>query len=225
MATNFSVTLDTAAPASPTLAVNAGASYATAQPATANIGTADGSTAGYQIKVWGNVDPAANANIQATEGASSWIPYNAAQPITLSAGDGLKTISMRIRDDVWNETAPVSDSITLDTTIPVPNVTVGPDVSKVSKVTGKRTVSFTFQSDTSAQAWKVKVVPSAGSLESAGTTIPTTNGSTQMTGGALAATTPKACTIDGADLELASSGDGAKIVKVFVQDDSGLWSI
>jgi hypothetical protein len=46
-----------------------------------------------------------------------------------------------------------------------------------------------------------------------------------VTGGALAATTNQSVTIKGADLEAASAGDGAKIVKVFGQDAAGLWSV
>jgi hypothetical protein len=41
---------------------------------------------------------------------------------------------------------------------------------------------------------------------------------------ATAADASISCTINGADLETASSGDGAKIVKVFVKDASGNWS-
>ncbi len=71
MPANFTLTLDTTAPLTPTLAINGGASSATAQAATANISTSDGSTTGYQIKLWGSVDLTANPNIQATEGTSA----------------------------------------------------------------------------------------------------------------------------------------------------------
>jgi len=225
MPSTFNLTLDTTAPLTPTLAIAAGAAYATAQATTANISTADASTAGYQIKVWGDVDAAANANIQTTEGASSWIAYNAAQPITLSTGDASKSISMRIRDDVGNSTAVVTDTITLDTTLPVPNISVAASPTKISKVATFDTTTFSFQSDSAVQSWKVKVVPATNSIESAGTTIPVTAGSANVTGGALAATTNQSVTIKGSDLETASAGDGSKIVKVFVQDLSGAWSV
>jgi hypothetical protein len=192
-ATNFTLTLDTTAPTTPTFSVNAGATYATTQAVTGNFSTADSSTAGYQIKIWGDVDPADNANIQTTEGASSWITYSAAQAFKLSTGDGLKNLSARIRDDVGNQTAILTDSITLDTTLPVPNITVAASPTKISKVATFDTSTFTFQSDTAIQAWKVKVVPSAGSLESAGTTIPTTAGSANTTGGATKSRASSTC--------------------------------
>jgi hypothetical protein len=101
---------------------------------------------------------------------------------------------------------------------------VAPSPTKISKVATFDTSTFQFQADSAIQAWKVKVVPATGSVENAGTTIPTTAGSSNTTGGALAATTNQTVTIKGADLETASAGDGAKIVKVFVQDAAGLWS-
>jgi len=224
-ATNFNLTLDTTAPTTPTFTINGGAAYATAQAVTGNFSTADASTVGYQIKVWGNVDTTANANIQATEGASAWIAYTASQAVTLLTGDGSKTLSARIRDDVGNQTAILSASITLDTTLPVPNITVAASPTKISTVATFDTSTFTFQSDTAIQAWKVKVVPAVGSIESAGTLIPTTAGSASTSGGSLAAVTNQSVTIKGADLQTASAGDGAKIVKVFVQDLAGNWSV
>lgn len=225
MANNFTLTLDTTAPSTPTLAIAAGATYATAQATTANITTADGVTTGYQILLWGSVDTAANANIQATEGASSWIAYTTSQAITLSSGDGVKTINLRIRDDVGNQTSIVTDTITLDTTLPVVTISVAFAPTTISKIAVFDTAVGSFQADTAIQAWKVKVVPATGSSESAGTLIPTTAGSLNTSGGALGATTNQSVTIKGTDLETASAGDGAKIVKIFAQDLAGLWSV
>lgn len=226
MASNFTITLDTTAPAGVTISLAAGAAATAVQDITATIGTSDGVTTGYQMKLWGSVDPAANANIQATEGASAWIAYSTSQAVRLSTGDGSKTVNLKIRDDVWNESAQQSDSITLDTTLPVPNITVGPDTTRVSKIAGKRTVNFSWQSDTPFEEYKVKVVPATNSIESAGTVIPTTNGSSNVASaaGGFPATTNINTVIDGRDLELASSGDGDKIVKVFVREASGNWS-
>jgi hypothetical protein len=222
----FNLVLDTTAPGGMALQINGGAAYATSRDVTAALTTTDSPTTGYQMKLWGNVDLAYNANIQDTEANSTWITYNAAQAVRLSTGDGSKTVSGKIRDDVWNESSIPSDSITLDTTVPVVTIQSSyPDVTKVSKVSGKRTCTVRWQSDTHIQAWKVKVVSSGASLESTGTTIGTTNGSTGMTGGALNAATNQDSVIDGRDLEVASAGDGTKVVKIFVQDDAGNWSV
>lgn len=221
----FEVTLDTTGPGTPTFSIASGATFVTSVSTTANFTTADTPTTGYQVKIWGTgIDKTFNASIQDTEVASEWITFAASVAIKLTAGDGLKTVKAKIRDDVWNETAELSDTVTLDTTVPVATVSSGPDVEKVSKISGKRTVSFEFQSDVAIQAWKVKVVPATNSIHSAGTQILTTNGSTNVTGAALAKETNKAVTIDGRDLEVASSGDGKKIIKVFVQDEAGNWS-
>ena len=225
-ATNFSVTLDTTAPGTPTFAIAAGAAYATAQVTTADFSTADTPTTGYQVLIWGDVDAAYDADVQTTEGASAWKAYSTSIAIKLSATDGSKTVHAKIRDDVWNATTQLDDTITLDTTLPTPNITVGPDVAKVSKISGKRVVSFSWQADSDFDEYKVKVVPATSSIQSAGTTVATTNGSTNMAGsaGGYPATTPIDSTIDGRDLEVADSGDGAKIVKVFVKDTAGNWS-
>ena len=146
-ATNFSVDLDTTAPGTPTFAVAAGAAYATAQVTTADFTTTDTPTTGYQVLIWGDVDDTYDADVQTTEGASAWKAYSTSIAIKLSATDGSKTVHAKIRDDVWNATTQLDDSITLDTTLPTPNITVGPDVPKVSKISGKRVVSFSWQSD------------------------------------------------------------------------------
>lgn len=222
MANNFTVTLDTTGPSSPSISYPA---YATAQLITVTISTGDGVTTGYQMKIWGDVDGAYDANVQPLEANSAWMTYATSKQVKLSATDGNKTVYLKLRDDVLNESAQASDMITLDTTKPIPSITVGPDVTKVSKIATKDTIQLSFQSDQAIVAWKVKAVASTSDTESMGTQIPTTAGSTNVTGGALAATTNQAVTIKAADLETASPGDGAKIVKVFVQDAAGNWSV
>lgn len=225
MPAHFNLTLDTTGPAGVTISLAGGAAYSSVRDITATIGTSDGTTTGYQMKVWGDVDNAYDANVQTTEGASSWISYSTSKLIRLSTTDASKTVYVKVRDDVWNESAAASDSITLDTSVPVITIS-GPDVTKISKVTGKRTASFSFTTDVALDSYKVKVVPSSASLENAGTQIPTTAGSTNMSGGAVGAGATVNCTIDGADLETASAGDGDKVIKVFGRESgSQNWSV
>lgn len=225
MANNFNLTLDTTGPASPTIIIDSGNAYATSQLVNVGITTADTPTTGYQMKIWGNVDPVYDANVQTLEANSVWVTFAATKQIKLLSGDGSKTIYAKIRDDVYNESSQVSDSIILDSSLPIVTI-AGPDVSKISKQTGKNSSAFTFQSDTAFIEYKVKVVSATGAAESTGTTIPTTNGSTNMEAtGSFASATPISCTIKGVDLETASSGDSTKIIKVFVKESSGLWSI
>ncbi|MDM5333443.1 hypothetical protein QUF56_09410 [Ureibacillus composti] len=220
----FNITLDTTGPSNVDVKIENNASYATAQLVNCQISTSDAATTGYQMKIWGDVDSAYDTNVQATEALAKWITYSSTKQIKLSAGDGTKTINVKLRDDVFNESAQDSDSIILDTTRPVVTIS-GPDVSKISKVPGKDVASFSYSVDVPFTEYKVKVVSSSGSAESTGTTIGTTNGSTNMSAtGSFAASTAINCTIDGSDLEVASAGDGAKVIKVFVKDEAGNWS-
>lgn len=236
MASYVNITLDTTAPAGVTISINSAAVYSNSVDVTATIATSDTPTTGYTMKVWGDVDTSyggnANYHTGATvdESGATWYAFSTSAAVRLSATDGTKTLYTKVRDDVWNESATASATIILDTTVPVVTVTSGPTATRVSKVAGKRTTSFDWQSDTQFDVYKVKVVPTTGSLEGAGTVVPTTNGSSNTSGSAqdYPATTNITTTIDGRDLETASGGagnDGTKITKVFVQDDAGNWSI
>src|SRR3954447_21634801 len=135
MPANFNLILDTTGPAGVTAAIDAGNPWAIDFGAILNVGTTDPDTTGYQMKVWGDI-----AGGPATEAAATWQTFNAALPVTLTAGDGLKTLNVRLRDDVWNESTVATDTITVDTTAPTVAVTV--DVAKVSKIAGKRTATL-----------------------------------------------------------------------------------
>ena len=144
----------------------------------------------------------------------------------MSEGDGLKTVHIKVRDDVGNESAAVTASITVNTAVPVVTIT-GPDKSKISKVSGFDVCAFSFTSDVDFEEYTVRVVPSTSSLNTAGTQIPVAGGSTNTSGtaGGYKKNTAINVTINGADLETASSGDGTKIVKVFVKNAAGTWSV
>lgn len=225
MASYLDIVLDTTAPASVQILLNNGDVYTTNQLVNAVISTADGSTVGYQMKIWGNVDPAYDANIQTTEGASTWITYEASKQIKLSNVDGLKTINSRLRDDVWNESSQVSDSITLNTAVPTVTLSAQ-NVTRMSKVTGKNELTFSFTSDVIFTEYKVKYVTGASATHDTGTLIPITNGSVNMSNtGTFASGTPINCIVKGADLELANASDGSKKIKVFVKNEAGIWSV
>lgn len=219
MASFFNLILDTLAPSGLTLKLNNGATYATSNTVTATVSLSDSSKTGYQMKIWGT-------KAAATEAAASWETFTASKSIVLPAGDGLKTVSIKVRDDVGNETAAVSASITVNTAVPVVTIT-GPDKSRISKVAGFNTSAFSFVSDVDFEEYTVRVVPSSSSLHDAGMQIPVTGGSSNTSGsaGGYKKATAINVTIKGADLETASSGDGTKIVKVFVRNAAGTWSV
>lgn len=170
------------------------------------------------MKVWG-IDGASS------EDSASWETFASTKSIALSTGDGLKTVYVKVRDDVCNETAAISATITLDTSVPAVTI-IGPDVSRISKTAPKNVATFSFTSDVAFTEYKIKVVPSKSSLHDAGTLIGTVNGSTNMNAtGSFKASTAISCKIYGKDLEIASSGDGEKIIKVFVKNAHGTWSV
>lgn len=220
MASYFNLTLDTTAPAGVTLQINSGALYATSRPVTLTIGVSDEQTTGYQMKVWGDIDVASE------ETAASWETFATEKSVTLTTGDGLKTVHVKIRDDVGNESADVTDTITLNTAVPVVTVT-GPDKSRISKVSGFDTSIINFTSDVAFDEYKVCVVTANSSTQDSGMTIGSTHGSinTSGTSGDYPASENIQVTIKAADLEAASSGDGTKIVKVFVKTEAGIWSV
>lgn len=226
MANYFQVTLDTLGPANPAIVIEAGATYASAQLVTTAISTSDTPTTGYQMKIWGDVDNAYDANVQSLEANSVWITYTTSKQVKLSAVDGTKTLYLKIRDDVNNESSQANDTVTLDTLVPVVTLT-GPTVNKISKQVGKNSFQGSFTVDGTYEEYMVKVVPASGSDHTVGTIIPTTGGSTNTSGnaGGYAGATPVTFTVYGIDLETASTGDGAKVIKVFVREASGNWSV
>lgn len=214
MASYFNLTLDTLAPQGLTIKLNNGSQYTTSKAVQLAINVTDESADGYQMKVWG-IDGIAK------ESDAVWETLANVKDITLSTGDGLKTVYVKVRDDVYNETAVASTSITLDTSVPAVTI-IGPDVSRISKTSPKDVATFSFTSDVAFTEYKIKVVPSKSSLHDAGTLIGTVNGSTNMSAtGTFKASTAISCKIYGKDLEIASSGDGEKIIKVFVKNTVG----
>lgn len=218
MASYFNLTLDTLAPAGLAVQLNGDDIYTTTPSVELTLTLTDSPTTGYQMKIWG-VEGVTD------EGSASWETYAASKSVTLPSGDGLKTVYVKVRDAVGNETAAASDSITLDTAVPTVTVT-GPDKSTISKVVGFDMAVINFMSDIAFEEYKVCVVPATSSTQESGTQIPTTNGSVNTSGsaGGYEADTNIEVKINGSDLEAASSGDGVKIVKVFVKNAAGTWS-
>lgn len=219
MASFFNLTLDTLAPTGLTVSLNDSAEYTTSATVTLSVEVGDSPTTGYQMKIWG-------INSAESEEDASWETYTSSKSITLISGDGQKTVYVKVRDDVGNETSAVTDTIILDTKVPSVTIT-GPDKSKISKVATFNESRFSFSADVAFEEYKVCVVPQNSSTQEAGQVIPTTAGSTNTSGsdGDYEASTPIQVMINGTDLETVSGGDGVKIIKVFVRTAAGTWSV
>lgn len=229
MASHVTITLDTTAPSGHSVSIDGGALYATTRDVELTLFSPDADTT--QVKIYGDVDDAfAPTEYRALEADAPWVTFTTLKNVRLSTGDGSKTVRVKFRDDVWNVSLEATDSITLDTTVPVVTVQSGPTPAKISKVSGKSASVIIWQSGSQYDAYKVKLVPNSSSLHSEGTQIPTTAGSINVQGAVAdrPADTNVSTTIEGADLETAAGGpgnDGAKVIKIFVQDDAGNWSV
>jgi len=218
MASFFYLTLDTLAPQNITVLINDGAPYTASRTVTLAIETNDIDTTGYSMKIWG-IDGVA------TESEAEWEAYAPLKAVNLPDGNGPKTVYVSVRDAVWNQAPTVFASIMLNTAIPVVTAS-SPDVPAISTVPGKDAATFSFVVNEPFIAYSVRVVPEIMSLHTDGVQIPTTNGSTNMSGtGAFAANTEIVSTINGADLYLASNENGEKIIGVYAQNTYGLWSV
>ncbi len=219
MASFFNLTLDTTPPSGLSISLNDGAIYTTSTSVQLKTTLDDSDKTAYQMLVWG-IDGVEN------EADASWGTFLETKSITVPTGDGLKVIHVKVRDDVGNVSAEATAQITLDTSVPVVTVT-GPDKSRISKNPNFNVISISFTSDVDYVEYKVCVVPATNSIESAGTVIPTTAGSTNTSGTAdnYVGSDVVNVKINGADLETASSGDGVKIIKVFVKNAAGTWSV
>lgn len=224
MAAYFHLTLDTTAPAGLAVSLNDNSIFTTSQVVALKTTLTDEDTTGYQMKIWG-VDGVPD------EATATWETFVAEKTITLPSGDGLKTVHVKVRDDVWNESAEATDDITLNTAVPVISFT-GPDVSKVSKNAGKDASVVNFTVDVPFVEYKVCLVTANSSLEDAGVVIGTAGGSINTSGTASAdpfpADTPITVTINGTDLEAAGadgSGNVPSILKIFAKSEAGVWSV
>jgi hypothetical protein len=104
----------------------------------------------------------------------------------------------------------------LDVTPPTIDITVSPDLTKISRVAGKDTTTFSFTVNEAHQAYQIRAVPGSSSPVTAGTLI--------EQGGSGSAGIERA--VDVTDDELVNAGltEGAHVIKVFAQDSAGNWS-
>ncbi|WP_146864111.1 Ig-like domain-containing protein, partial [Chitinophaga cymbidii] len=120
-------TIDKTAPTG-TLSINGGAAATNDPDVTLTI-TADGTAPAYTTSF-------SNDNVT----WSAYTPLAASTPWTLAAGDGTKTVYMRLRDAAGNIT-PLQDQVTLDATAPNTTIVTSPPV-----LTNSANATFTFTS-------------------------------------------------------------------------------
>lgn len=233
MANYVNITLDTIGPAGVSVLINDDADKVTSTSATLTISCEDADLSGYQMKIWGTADAP-------TESDALWETFQEEKDITLSSGDGLKTVFVKVRDDVWNESATVSDTVTLYEKLPS-IIGLSVNKSKLSLVEGQRVTVGSFGIDEDIDAVRVMIVQNVNDTYDAPTnvSIPVTNGSKiynendETVSGAFLEAESTLNNVQlvyfdicAADISAVAPGDGVKIVKVFVRSAAnGNWSV
>lgn len=233
MANYFTLTYDTTGPAGASLNINSSAQYTNQVLVTAYPSSSDSDKTGYQMIIWGDIDVTwgkANGILKAgattaTQSDAQMIGFTTSKQIQLTAGDATKNLHCIIYDDVMNPSSQADAQITLDTAIPTVNITNGPDKLRISSVANYNVSSFSFQPAVDIQSYIVKFVSSPSSTHDTGVPMPTAGGSTNMSGGSTTANATVNCKIYAADLISANPGEGGKIIKIFIQDMAGNWSV
>lgn len=233
MANYVNITLDTVAPAGVSVLLNGDAEKTTSSAVTLTIACEEAAD-GYQMKIWGTAD-------SPTENDAVWETFQNTKNVVLPAGDGLKTVCVKVRDDVWNESATASDTIMLYEKLPSV-VGLSVNTSKISLVNGKNVTSGNFGFDENIDAVKIMLVRNVNDAHDTPTNIaiPRTNGSgmsNENEQGSVSETVLESegiidCVglvcfdIYAADIASVAPGDGIKIVKVFVRSaETGSWSV
>lgn len=165
--------------------------------------------------------------------------YMTVSDLTLTNSNGLKTITLQLKDAAGNVSSAVDATVTYDTAPPVIDVNA-PDYNVVSKqhtlrlnasgspITGKYNdmCIFTWSANENLAAYKV-CVNTVGQTADTAIAIGTTNNSLNMSGSAVTANTNITSTIFGTDLaatEAVNDTDGAYEIIVYGQDEGGTWS-
>ncbi len=234
MANYINITLDTVEPSDVSVLINGNEDRTSSTAVKLTIACSDPVTEGYQMKIWGTADAP-------TEESAIWETYQQTKNVTLPSGDGLKTVYVKVRDDVWNESAAVSDTVMLYEKAPS---LIGFNVasSRISLTAGKNIVSGSFYADEKIDAVKLMLVQDVNAPHdspsniaiprNAGSDIYDDNNDSVPSETALELSgiidnvLAINFTINASDIVSVSPGDGVKILKAFVRSaESGNWSV
>lgn len=234
MSNYVNLTLDTVGPSGVSLLINGDETKTTSTAVSLAIGCSDEELGSYQMKIWGIADVL-------TEDVAVWETYRATKTVTLPSGDGIKTVYVKVRDDVWNESDAVSDTVTLYEKVPTVQY-METNISRLSLVSGKNVTSGAFWFDEAIDAVRIAVVQDVNATydDPANVIIPKTNGSVMSDdndcgtyssdilegGGYIDSIHAINFSLYSADIAAASPGDGVKIIKAFVRSaETGNWSV
>ena len=164
--TEFSITYDSTPPSNNGVLINGGAGYTPSTAVTLGLAS-EGAT---QMMISENSDFS----------GASFETYATSKSVTLSSTNGTKTIYVKYADEAGNETAPVSDTIILDTQKPTTTIT-----SPQSSPTNTSPIPITITFNESVAGFELNNLTigngTAGNFNGSGTTYtaditPTTDG-------------------------------------------------
>ncbi len=235
MANYINVTLDTIEPSGVGVLINGDEENTTSTAVTLTIDCSDPDLSGYQMKIWGTADAHDEAD-------AIWETYQHTKNVILPSGDGLKTVYVKMRDDVWNENSlPAYDSITLHEKVPsVASFSVSS--SRLSLVNGKNLITGAFYVDENVDYVKLMIVQDVNARHDtpSNIAIPKNAGSDMYDDNNLAAQAEAVLELEGSvgkecginfiinasDIHAVAPGDGVKILKVFARSaETGKWSV
>lgn len=199
-----------------------------------------------QYKIWGDFGTTNPTTTSTPEASAQWKTYTLDSGQTYmsikslylnTSANGEKTIYLKVKDASGNESTSSSTVVIYDTSVPVITV-ANQDYNRVSTIhqvrmntstaatiasTFSDMMTFSFTANEALRAFKV-CVNATGQTAASASAIPTTAGSSNMSGGAKSANQRVDCTIMGADLKSVVTNDGAYEIIVYGQDTAGNWS-
>jgi hypothetical protein len=161
------ITLHTVAPTACSVSINSGATYTNTTSTTLTLAATD-TLSGIQM------------NISNTSTKGSWEAFATSKSWTLSNGDGSKTVYVWFKDAAGNETA-VTDTITLDTTLPNQPTITGPVPTSINAATSDKTAVWTLTSTEGVINLTPAQVTKTGSGTTSGTVVVSGSGTNTIT--------------------------------------------
>lgn len=135
MASYFNITLDTTAPKGVGIKINGDDIRTVSQEVALNITCSDADTTGYKMKVWGDIYADGSlTNIVDSESAAAWEDFSPTKNVRLVdlGGSITRTVYVKLRDALWNQSEIASDDIILYTELPKITITSGPLPAKIT---------------------------------------------------------------------------------------------
>lgn len=174
-ATSYTWTKDTTAPTSPTISINANATYTNSTSSTLTVSA----VAATEMLISSSSDCS----------TGSWVSYSTSASYTLPSTNTTTYAYIKFRDLANNQTSCISDSIIHDNTNPASISTLSYSASSMNSLTTSPLVTWSSSSDTNPFTYEIAMGTSAGATDTVNWTDVNTSTSYTFTGLSLTNTT------------------------------------